>query len=81
MGTIQDPGSDRDREWLKRSYVETDANPFSIASQTDMMGGIVEGTGTSRMARIGRRVFRISALIILGSIALGGLVGILREAL
>ncbi|MEU8237999.1 hypothetical protein AB0C07_07140 [Actinoplanes missouriensis] len=79
MGTIQEP--DPDREWLKRSYAETNSNPFSFSSQTDMMGGIVEGTGMSRMARIGRRVFKISALIIVWSIALAGLAGIVREAL
>ncbi|GGN11230.1 hypothetical protein FHR83_003414 [Actinoplanes campanulatus] len=75
MGTIQDPNADRD--WLKRSYPDTGGNPFTVEAQTEMMGRLAEGTGDSRMARIGRVVIRVTVWITLASIFLS----ILADAL
>ena len=61
MGTIQDPNPDRD--WLKRSYVDTATNPFSIEAQTEMMGRLAEGTGGSPAARRIMRIVGVIALI------------------
>jgi hypothetical protein len=72
MGTIQDPNPDRD--WLKRSYVDTSNNPFSVDAQTEMMGRLAEGTGGSRAMRA---VMRAVAAIALVSIAVSGVLGIL----
>lgn len=75
VGTIQDPNADRD--WLKRSYVDTSASPFSIDSQTEMMGRLVEGTGDTRMARVGRVSMRVVAVIALASIAVSIVLAVL----
>jgi len=61
MGTIQDPNPDHD--WLKRSYVDTSNNPFSIEARTEMMGRLAEGTGGSRATRTVMRVVGVIALI------------------
>ncbi|WP_045747744.1 hypothetical protein [Actinoplanes rectilineatus] len=63
MGTFQDPNPDRD--WLKRGYTDTSSNPFSIDAQTEAMGRLAEGTGDTRMARIGRVVMKVAALLAL----------------
>ena len=73
VGTIQDPNPDRD--WLKRSYVDTHANPFSVDAQTEMMGRLAEGTGGSRGMR---RVMRAVAVIALVAIAVSGVLGLLN---
>ncbi|MDO3703296.1 hypothetical protein Q3W71_16610 [Micromonospora sp. C28SCA-DRY-2] len=72
MGTIQDPNPDRD--WLRRSYVDTSTNPYSIDSRTEMMGRLAEGTGGSRVARA---VMRAVAGIALVGIALSIVLGVL----
>jgi hypothetical protein len=77
VGTIQEP--DPDRDWLKRSYPNTGGSPFTVESQAEMMGRLAEGTGTNRMARVGRIVFKTSAWIILASIFLAILANALNE--
>ncbi|RSM41558.1 hypothetical protein DMB66_55775 [Actinoplanes sp. ATCC 53533] len=72
MGTIQDPNPDR--EWLKRSYVDTSTNPFSIEAQTEMMGRLAEGTGGSPTMR---RIMRIVAVLALIPFAVGIVLAIL----
>jgi hypothetical protein len=73
MGTIQDPNPDR--EWLRRSYVDTSTNPYSIDARTEMMGRLAEGTGGRRAARA---VVRAAAAVILLSFAVSFVVGVLR---
>lgn len=77
MGTLQDP--DPDRDWLKRSYDNTGGSPFTPEAQTEMMGRLAEGTGNSRMARIGRVVIKAAAWIALASIFLAVLANILNQ--
>ena len=77
VGTIQDP--DPDRDWLKRSHDNTGGSPFTFEAQQEMMGRLVEGTGKSRMARIGRVVIRVTAGIALASIFLAVLANILNQ--
>ncbi|MEU4427452.1 hypothetical protein AB0F81_43080 [Actinoplanes sp. NPDC024001] len=77
MGTIQDPNPDRD--WLKRSYDNTGGSPFTVEARAEMMGRLVEGTGNSRMARVGRVVFRVTAWIILASFFVAVLAGLLSQ--
>lgn len=72
MGTIQDPNPDRD--WLKRSYVDTSNNPFSIDAQTEMMGRLAEGTGGSRTMR---KIMRIVAVLALMPFAVSVILGVL----
>ncbi|MEV1289725.1 hypothetical protein [Micromonospora sp. NPDC049679] len=70
MGTIQDPNPDRD--WLKRSYVDTSTNPYSIDARTEMVGRIAEGTGGSWVARaVMRAVAGITVVAIAASVVLG----------
>ena len=64
MGTIQDP--DPDRDWLRRSYVDTSTNPYSPDARTEMTGRLAEGTGRGRLARA---VIRITAATVLVAIA------------
>ncbi|PWU43147.1 hypothetical protein DLJ46_32970 [Micromonospora globispora] len=69
MGTIQDPNPDRD--WLKRSYVDTSTNPYSIDSRTEMMGRLAEGTGGSpAMRAVMRAVAGITLVAIAVSVVL-----------
>ncbi|MFF5177054.1 hypothetical protein ACFY2Q_03370 [Micromonospora sp. NPDC000316] len=75
MGTMQDPNPDRD--WLKRSYVDTSTNPYSTDSRTEMMGRLAEGAGGSRVARA---VLRAVAGITLVAIALSIVLGVLNLA-
>ncbi|MFC7532413.1 hypothetical protein [Actinoplanes sp. GCM10030250] len=77
MGTIQDPNPDRD--WLKRSYDNTGGSPWTVEAQTEMMGRLAEGTGLSRMARIGRVVIKTTVWITLASMFLALLADILRQ--
>ena len=77
MGTIQDPEPDRD--WLKRSYADTGGSPFTHEAQSEMMGQLAEGTGNSRMARIGRIVIKATVWITVASIFLAGLADLLRQ--
>jgi hypothetical protein len=77
VGTIQDP--DPDRDWLKRSYDNTGGSPFTFEAQQEMMGRLAEGTGNSKMARIGRVVIRATAWIALASIFLALLANILNQ--
>lgn len=77
MGTIQDPGADRD--WLKRSYADTSGNPFTVEAQAEQMGRLVDGTGDSRMARVGRVVIRVSVWITLAAIFLSLLAELLNQ--
>ncbi|MGC1212932.1 MAG: hypothetical protein WA890_16895 [Micromonospora sp.] len=72
MGTIQDPNPDRD--WLKRSYVDTSTNPYSIDARTEMMGRLAEGTGGSPATRA---VMRAVAAITLVAIAVSVVLGVL----
>ncbi|WP_328419178.1 hypothetical protein OG470_36255 [Micromonospora sp. NBC_00389] len=73
MGTTQAPNPDRD--WLKRSYVDTSTNPYSIDARTEMMGRLAEGTGGSRATRT---VMRAVAGITLVAIALSIVLGVLN---
>ncbi|WP_406078607.1 hypothetical protein [Micromonospora sp. NBC_00858] len=73
MGTTQDPNPDRD--WLKRSYVDTSTNPYSIDARTEMMGRLAQGTGGSRVTRT---VMRAVAGITLVAIALSIVLGVLN---
>ncbi|MBG0566505.1 hypothetical protein [Actinoplanes aureus] len=77
MGTIQDP--DPDRDWLKRSYDNTGGSPFTVEAQAEMMGRLAEGTGDSRMARIGRVVIKATVWITVASFFLSALAAILNE--
>jgi hypothetical protein len=77
VGTIQDP--DPDRDWLKRSYDNTGGSPFTVEAQAEMMGRLAEGTGDSRMARIGRVVIKATVWITVASFFLSVLAGILNE--
>ena len=76
VGTIQDPNPDR--PWLKRSYVDTSTNPYSIDPRTEMMGRLAGGTGGSRATRTAMRVLAgitlvaIALLIVLGILNLMG---------
>jgi hypothetical protein len=65
MGTIQEPNPDR--EWLKRSYVDTATNPYSIDARTEMMGRLVEGNGGG--GPVTRRVMRTVGVVALAWIA------------
>jgi hypothetical protein len=76
MGTIQDPNPDHD--WLKRSYVDTSNNPFSVDAQTEMMGRLAEGTGGSRTARTIMRTVAVLALIPFAVAIVLGLLDLVR---
>lgn len=77
VGTIENPDPDRDR--LNHSYDNTGGSPFNLEARREMMGRLAEGTGNSKMARIGRVVIRAAAWITLASIFLTLLVDILNQ--
>jgi hypothetical protein len=79
MGTIQEPNPDRD--WLKRSYVDTSTNPYSIDATTEMFGRLAEGTGGSRTMRAVMRVAAVLALLPFAAPILLGLLHLLQRQL
>ncbi|SCF43694.1 hypothetical protein [Micromonospora mirobrigensis] len=61
MGTFQQPHPDR--AWLRRDFVDTSTNPYSLDARTEMMGRLAEGTGGSRVARAVMRAVAGATLV------------------
>lgn len=75
MGTIRDPSPDRD--WLKRSHVDTSTNPYSIGARTEMIGRLTEGTGGSPAARTVMRAVAVITLVVIAVAVVLGVLGLL----
>ena len=73
VGTIQDP--DPDRDWLRRSHVDSSTNPYSIDARSEMMGRLAAGTGGSRGTRL---VVRAAAAVALAGMVLAIVQGVLQ---
>ncbi|MEW2381869.1 hypothetical protein AB0873_07235 [Micromonospora sp. NPDC047707] len=51
---------------MKRSYLDTSTNPYSVDARTKMMGSLAGGTGGSRVARAVMRAVAGIALVGIG---------------